>query len=74
MTKEALDTGDEDEKEELDELTTEFEQLTEWLKGVLGDKLKSTPKEMTGIGDENQIQTIGQIGKGSLSLAKADVR
>ena len=30
MSKEALDTGDEDDKEKFEELTTEFEQLTEW--------------------------------------------
>ena len=53
MTKEAMDTGDEDEKEELEELTTEFEQLAEWLKGVLGDKLKSTSKELIDIGDDS---------------------
>ena len=34
-TKEVLDSGDEDEKEKIEELTTEFEQLTEWLKEVL---------------------------------------
>ena len=29
MIKEELDTGDEDEKEKLGEVTTEFEQVTE---------------------------------------------
>ena len=44
MTKEALDTGGEDEMEKFEELTTEFEQLTGWLKEVLGGKLKSTSR------------------------------
>ena len=39
MIKEAL-TGDEDEKEKLEELETEFEKLTEWLKEVRGDRLQ----------------------------------
>ena len=37
MTKEALDTGDEIGKESLEELKTEFEPLTEWMKKVLSD-------------------------------------
>ena len=48
MIKEVLDIGDEDEQEPLEEPTTEFEQLTEWLKDVSGDKLKSTSKGVDG--------------------------
>ena len=37
MSKEALDSGGQVEKEELEEVSTEFEQITEWMKGVRGD-------------------------------------
>ena len=43
MVREALDTGDEDENEKLEELTSDFEQLTELLKEVLE---KSTSQEL----------------------------
>ena len=39
-------------KRKIDEFTAEFEQLTEWLEEVLGDKLKSTSKELMVIGVE----------------------
>ena len=48
IIKEALDIGEEDGKDTLEELTIEFEQLTVWLKEVLGDKLKSTSRELDG--------------------------
>ena len=63
--KEALDTGDEDEKEKLEELTAAFEQLTWWLEKVLGDKLKSTSKELKDIGVEGRAPNIRQVGEGS---------
>ena len=63
--KEALDTGDEDEKEKLEELTAAFEQLTEWLEKVLGDKLKSTSKKLMHIGIEGRVRNIGHVGEGS---------
>ena len=66
MTKEVLHTRDEDVKEKLEELTTEFEQFTESLQGVLGDELKTTSKEMMDTGDESQVRTIGQVERGSL--------
>ena len=66
MIKEALDTGDEDEKGKLEALTAECEQLSEWWKGVLGDKLESTSKERTNIGTESRVRTIGQVDDGSL--------
>ena len=61
-----MDSDDEDEKDKFEDLSTEFEQLTEWLKGVLGDKLKSTSKEMMDIGDDSRVRTIGQVDEGSL--------
>ena len=66
MTREASDTGDEDEKVKLEQLTIEFEQLTGWMTGVLGDKLKSTSKEMMDIADESRVRTIGQVDEGGL--------
>ena len=65
MIKEALYTDVEDEKEKIEELSTESEQLTEWLKEVLGEKLKSTSKELLDIGDESRVRTIGQVDGGS---------
>ena len=65
MIKEALDNGDEGEKEEFEEFTTEVFQFIEWLYEVLGDKLKSTSKELMDTGDESRVRTIGQ-DEGSL--------
>ena len=65
-TKEALDTGDENEKEQFEEVPTAFEQLTEWLKGVFGDRPNSTSKELLDNGDGSRVRTIGQVDKGSL--------
>ena len=59
MVKEALDTGDADEKEKVEEPTAESEQLTERLKDVLGHKLKSTSKELM------DIDVGGQVDEGS---------
>ena len=73
MTKEALDVGDEDQKEKFEELPIAFEHLTEWLKGVLGDELKLTSKELMDIGDESRVRTIGQVDR-KKSSAKVDVR
>ena len=39
-TKEGFDLDDEDEKAKLEELTTEFEPLTKWMKKVFGDKVE----------------------------------
>ena len=66
MVKEALDTGDEDEKEKLEELTAEFEQLIGWLKGVFGGNVKSTSKELMDNVVESRIRIIGQVDEGSL--------
>ena len=63
MTKETLDIGDENEKEKLEELRTTFEQLTEWLKGILGDILKSTSKKLMDTGDESRVRTLGQVAE-----------
>ena len=38
--KEGFDLDDEDEKAKLEELTTEFEPLTKWMKKVFGDKVE----------------------------------
>ena len=64
--KEASDTGDEDEKEKVEELTADFGQLTHWFKDVFGDKLKSTSKELMDIGVEPRIRTTGQLDDGIL--------
>ena len=66
MTMEALDSSDEGEKEKFEEVTTEFEQLTEWRKGVFGAKLQSTSKEMVDIGDKSRVRTIGHADERSL--------
>ena len=66
LIKEALDTGDEDEKK-VEAFTAEFEQPTEWLEVVLGDKLKSTSKELMDIGADSRVRTIGQVDEGCLS-------
>ena len=73
MTKEALDTDDEEEKEKIEELPTEFDQLTEWFQRVFGDKLESTSKELMDVGDKNRCRTIGQVDEGHLS-PKVDVK
>ena len=39
--KEGFDLDDEDEKAKLEELTTEFEPLTKWMKEVFGDKVEN---------------------------------
>ena len=38
----------------------------EWLKEVLGDKLKSGSKDLLRVGDENRVRAIGQVDEGSL--------
>ena len=57
---------DEDQKEKLEELTTAFEQRTEWLKEVQGDNLQLTSKELVNIGDENRVRTIGHVDERNL--------
>ena len=51
MVKEALDTGDEEEKEKVEELKAAFEQLTEWLEDVLGASRQLPSRTPTAVLD-----------------------